>query len=1352
MPEGTADAGFAIVGIGASAGGLDALTRLIKTLPAQPGLALVIIQHLDPHHESQLTKILGTQGALRVVDAVDGMKIHPNSAYVIQPGTNVALTDGSLRVTPRVDDRRPHYPVDHFLRSLAAVDGPRAIGVILSGTGSDGTLGLCEIKAAGGVTFAQDDESAQHSGMPQSAVASGAVDLILPPEEIARRLVDLPAHPYLRETADASGATELPGERAKEFQRVIMALRNSSGVDFSQYRDTTIKRRTARRMLLRGFTSAAQYAKFLEKDPGEAEALYRDVLINVTSFFRDPEMFDELKTHVFPELAKNKPASQAFRFWVAGCSTGQEAYSLAIALLEFLEEAKIKRDIQIFATDLGDPAALERARAGVYPEGIESEVSPERLRRFFVKDERTYRIQKSVRDLCVFARQNITVDPPFSRVDLVTCRNVLIYMSTPLQQRLLPMFHFAINQKGFLVLGGAETIGPYADLFELTSRTSKIYRRKDSTHRPQLAFMSDQWMAGPPARHAGADSGHTRPDFQREADRVMLGLYAPASALVNAAFEVQQFRGRTAPFLETPAGQPTTNILRMARGGVAVELRSALNEAKTANARVTREHLRLAGPAGDIEFTLHVVPVVASHGADDAQFLVVFETDDFLAAAPSAAAELAVPEGDAAWLRQELASSKQYVQSVLDAQEASNQELRAAHEEVLSSNEELQSTNEELETTKEELQSANEELTTVNEQFQRRNHELDALADDLSNFIASADVPLLTIGRDLAIRRSTPAAQRAFNVLPTDVGRSIEHIKFALDVPDIALLVEQVIETMQPVDRELQDREGRWWVLRVRPYLTADRRIDGATLVAFDIDSVKRNRELSESRDLAHAIVQTAREPLVVLDAECRVELANESFYKVFGQVPDDVEGRPIWDTCQGVWADPELRRTMTEASQGRRTIVNFEAQRVVPAKGLRTLVLNGRTIAPDSSAARMLLSVDDVTDARQAERLRIDTETLRLLDRRKDEFLGILAHELRNPLAPMKFALDAMRRPDQTPAQAVHTREALERQMNHMIRIVDDLLDVSRITQGKVELRRELLELTEIVRAAVELSRPAIEAVRHSLTVSLPDEPLTVDGDAVRLTQVLVNLLNNAVKFTPPAGHIWVIGETVSTGGGPADRVRLRVRDTGIGIAPEARERVFDIFMQGDRSLERTRGGLGVGLTLVRNLIALHGGTVEARSEGEGHGAEFVVTLPLAVPVEAAAARPPAAAPRPSRRLRILVADDNQDGREMLKYLLEHEGHEVEIAADGPEAVEAAARFDPEVAILDIGMPGLSGYDVASRLRSRPAGHRPLLLALSGLGQAEDKARSAEAGFEHHFTKPVDLLALLGIIAEKVK
>jgi two-component system CheB/CheR fusion protein len=567
-------------------------------------------------------------------------------------------------------------------------------------------------------------------------------------------------------------------------------------------------------------------------------------------------------------------------------------------------------------------------------------------------------------------------------------------------------------------------------------------------------------------------------------------------------------------------------------------------------------------------------------------------------------------------------------------------------------------------------------------------------------------------------------------------------------VEGIAAIIDGVIASVQPWQRDVRDRDGRWWVMRVLPFRTADNRIDGATIVAVDIDLIRQSHELREGRDAALAIVQAVHEPLVVLDMDCRVGLANDAFYAFFGEGAEQIEGKHVWETGHGIWAGPDIRRAFRDACAGKKPITNLEIERPVQGRP-RTLVLNTKSIVRADRPALALLAIADVTDARQAEALRIDAETLRLVDKRKDEFLGILAHELRNPLAPMRFALEIMRRGDGNIDKVSQARQVLERQVSHMVRIVDDLLDVSRITQGKVELRKERIELEKLVHAAVELCRPGINASRHTLTVSLPDEAVTLDGDTVRLTQVLVNLLNNAIKFTPAGGHIWLIADTRGEQAGNPNQLWIRVRDTGVGISSDLLPKIFDMFMQGNVSLERTQAGLGVGLTLVKNLVALHGGTVDVRSDGEGAGSEFTVILPI----------DPSAQPgRPAsetftdatvvRPLRILVADDNDDGREMLVYLLSADGHDVAEAPDGQVAVDTAATFQPDVVILDIGMPGMNGYTVAQTLRQKQNSTPLVLVALSGLGQQEDKARAAAAGFDRHFTKPVDVNSLRAFLA----
>src|SRR5436190_13089329 len=589
-------AAFAVVGIGASAGGLEAASTLLGQLPGNTGMAFVLIQHLDPKHESNLGRILAKATPIPVQEATQGLAVQPNNVYVIPRNTTMTIADGILQLKPRGEARGPHLPVDAFFKSLAADRQTAAIGVILSGTGSDGTLGVEDIKAAGGITFAQDEESAKYPGMPQSAMSSGCIDVVLPPEEIARELARIGQHPYVTAATRTADAV-LPVTEETSFRNILKLLRRSFGVDFSGYRDTTIRRRIMRRMVLHTKEDLADYARHLEKDGSELEALYQDILINVTSFFREPETFEALKNSVFPQILQNKPADAPIRIWVPGCSTGQEAYSLVMALLEFLEDKPGRPAIQMFATDLSEPL-LQRAREGVYPENIEAEVTPERLRRFFTRHDNQYRVTKAVREMCLFAKQNVAADPPFSRVDLISCRNLLIYLAPALQKRVIPTFHYALNPNGFLLLGASETIGAFSDLFTPIDRAHRIYARMTSAARAYPHFTADAARPGALPGGRERDGGRHAVDWQREADRVVLGRYGPPGVLVNDTLEVLQFRGETGAYLQPAAGEASFDVLKMAREGLLFELRSALADCGTHNEEVTRKDIRVRGESG----------------------------------------------------------------------------------------------------------------------------------------------------------------------------------------------------------------------------------------------------------------------------------------------------------------------------------------------------------------------------------------------------------------------------------------------------------------------------------------------------------------------------------------------------------------------------------------------------------------------------------------------------------------------------------------------------------------------------------------------------------------------------------
>jgi two-component system CheB/CheR fusion protein len=1339
--QGDSHSSFPVVGVGASAGGLDAFQQLLAHLPQNTGMAFIVVQHLDPHHESKLSELLAKATAMPVLEAQHGSRVQPNHVYIIPPNANLAIAKGVLYLTQRPEGRGPHFSIDYFFRSLAEDQQSRAIGVILSGSGSDGTQGLCEIKAVGGITFAQDEQSAKYSGMPHSAVVDGCADFTMTPHDIARRLADIGGHPYL---APDMHVAESDQHMESQYGRIIARVRALTGVDFSLYRDTTIKRRIMRRMAVHTQDSLSSYVERLETDAKEADALYRDLLINVTSFFRDPELFDALKNTVFPAICKKEAGLTPLRVWIPGCSTGQEAYSFAMALVEFFDDKPPQPPIQIFATDLSDPPALDRARTGIYPEGIELEVTPERLRRFFVKEDHVYRVEKSIREMCIFARQNVTSDPPFSHVDVISCRNVLIYLATPLQKRVLPTLHYALNTPGYLVLGTAETVGDNTDLFELVDRDNKIYRKKENGARPYVQFSLDEMNS--PVLSGARRFGTALPpstDFQREADRILLGRYAPPGVLVTENFEILQFRGRTSPYLEHPPGEPTTNLLKVAREGLFLELRSALSQAKAKDRPVLRKGVGLRTDGERRSIDVEVVPV--KKAISDARcFLVLFHEDngrggESPAESGPARAEADEPntaEPEVEQLRRELAASKEYLQSLVEQQDTANEELRSANEEILSSNEELQSTNEQLETAKEELQSANEELITVNEQLRQRNRELSEMTDDLSNILTNSAIPVLLVGADLRMRRFTAAAKKVMNLTPSDIGRPVIDLRTSVDIPDLGSLIEEVIDQVQPRERAVRDAEGRYYVMRIHPYRTADRKIEGAVLVLVDIDDIKRAQNtLAQNAEL----LELTHEAIFVREWNGPIVYWNRGAAELYGYTAQEAVGQLSDELLQ---TGEYLDRPTLEAQLDRQG--HWVGELVQQTRDGRQVIVESRQqIVSRSGGSRFVLETNrDISERKKlAEDLRRSVAELKAADRQKNDFLGTLAHELRNPLAPVLNAVELLHVKGLPEDEAAWCRDVLDRQLKQMARLLDDLLDVGRIASGRMELRTERLELPKVIETAIETSRPFIDAAGHTVTVKMPSEPIFVDADSARLAQVFANLLNNAAKYTRRAGEIVIAGERRN------GQAVVSVKDNGIGIPPEFLPRIFDLFVQEEYSTGSETSGLGVGLTLVRKLVELHGGSVEARSAGRDQGSEFIVRLPVVNNASAPSTTAGSAGAAVPRR-RILIVDDRPEQTRTMRMVLERMGHEAHVANDGASALRVLEEFPCDIAFIDIGLQGMSGYDLARRIRERPKFKGMILIAQTGWGRDEDRQRSREAGFDHHLVKPIDRRLLAEVLA----
>ena len=1237
---------FPIVAIAASAGGLEAVSELLAALPSHTGMAFVVVQHLDPGHESLLTEILSKKTSLSVQQVHDGMLVEADHVYVIPPNTSLTLADEHLHLTTRGSGRGGHRPADILFRSLAEARASSAIGVVLSGGDSDGALGIQAIKDRGGITFAQEPASARFAGMPNNAIETGCVDFVLPPQQIAHELMRLGNHPYLRPSpspaAEAEESSEEAGAQKEEtLRRVFRRLRAAHGVDFTHYKRSTLERRLARRMALQKLETAAEYATLMENDTAETAALYQDFLIRVTGFFRDPESFEGLAQRVFPIVCEGRTAKESVRIWVPGCASGEEVYSIAIALMEYVGERSLPAGIQLFGTDVSE-AAIENARAGIYLDAIEQEVSPERLKRFFVKQNGHYRIGKSIRDLCIFARQDVTRDPPFSRLDLVSCRNLLIYLDSTTQRRVMQIFHYALRPHGFLMLGPSESVGQVSDLFELTDKPYRLYTRKPTPPGVGVPLAPSRQGTGvyeyvQPSRAANPESSDMldAESAQREAERLLLARYTPVGVVVDDALNVLHFHGETGPYLEHVSGPPSLNLQRIARPQLLVDIMPAIQEARETGVEARREGLSVDGLR---DVSIQVVPL--KRPSRQRCYLILFEdaTRRYAdrRAAPLATSALPESEKDRrlAQSERETAAMREYLQTTLEEHEAVKEELKSAHEEVLSANEEFQSTNEELETSKEELQSANEELTTTNEELRNRNRELDVL-----NF-----------------------------------------------------------------------------------------ELEGARTLA------------ERARTYADGIIETILEPLLVLEADLKVARVNQAFTADFRLTREQVEGRLLQEIGSGQWNNAPLREKLDAVLHRGEPLANWEMTYAPPGSGHRLLSLNARQIRGDAEPAQLiLLAVEDITERRA------NTDSLREGSRRKDEFLAMLAHELRNPLAPITHTLALLRGGTADPG-TMKAYDLLERQTRRLVRLVDELLDVARISRGLIELKRESVDLGALVRQVVEAARARIEQYHHIVSLDLPERAVCVNGDPVRLEQVVSNLLENAVKYTPSGGRIAL--QLVAENG---DAV-LSVRDHGIGIAPQMLEHIFELFAQVDSTLARAGGGLGLGLTVVRRVLELHGGRIEARSPGLGHGSEFIVRLPILTPLDQATPAVVEPAPRSGdgavRPRRVLIVDDNVDSAESMALLLRTWGHEVLVALDAVEALTLALSFKPQTALVDIGLPGMDGYELARRLRADPQ-HRQLhLVAMTGYGRAEDQSAARKAGFDMHFVKPAELDELEKLLA----
>ncbi|MCB0163441.1 MAG: PAS domain-containing protein [Anaerolineae bacterium] len=835
---------FPIVGIGASAGGLEAYEQFFMHMPANSGIAFVLVQHLDPNRRSMLAELLQRYTRMPVYQVENQMRIEPNSIYIIPPNRDMKLQNQMLYLLEPTAPRGSRLAIDFFFRSLAAEQKEQAIGIVLSGTGSDGTLGIQTIKGEGGMIMVQSPNSARYDGMPVSAIATDMADFVLPPEQMPTYLLNFinRSPPVVISQNEAIRA-----EVIDAMKHIFVLLQTHTGHDFSMYKDNTIGRRIERRMVINQYDKIADYIDYLKQHPIEIDALFKEMLIGVTNFFRDPEAFEILEHQVIPELLPDALSTEPIRVWVPGCATGEEAYSLAILFQERLEQLGRQSEVQIFATDI-DLEAVERARAGLYPGSIMADLSKERLNRFFKQEGSSYRINKAIREMMIFSVQNIVQDPPFSRINLISCRNLLIYFRPILQKRVFPIFHYALKPNGFLFLGSSESLGDFAPLFSLVNKRWKIYRRDPGRSNDHI--LPDFSVAGLMMTPGSKSRLLQKPARPRQlVEKFLLEEHTPACLVIDEMGIIQYIHGRTGNFLEPPTGEANWNITRMARPGLQIPLATAIRRAQSQQQITSYDHIKVQTNSEEVVVNLTVKPV-SEPGANVGWMLVIIEEDNTRPENPEEAGDTGHRDSHLVRiidLEHELKSTRQYLHTTVEELESSNEALTATNEELQSANEELQSTNEELQTAKEELQSVNEELVTVNTELEAKVDELSAINNDMVNLFAGIDVGAIVTDMSLVIRRFTPAAGQVAKLIETDVGRPLSHIVCNLIEVDLAETAALVLETLQAQEREVQHKNGSWYWMRVRPYRTDRNAVQGVTLTFSQITKLKQAQQQLET-------------------------------------------------------------------------------------------------------------------------------------------------------------------------------------------------------------------------------------------------------------------------------------------------------------------------------------------------------------------------------------------------------------------------------------------------------------------------------------------------------------------------
>ena len=1350
---------FPVVGLGASAGGIEALLSFLGNTPNDSGMAYVVILHLSPKHESNADKILQRATSMPVLEVTAPTRIERNHVYVISPALQLEMSDGHLVVGPA--DRPPERQVaiDLFMRTLANAHGLRAFGIILSGTGSDGTAGLTYIKAQGGVTMAQSLDDAEFPDMPRSAIERSIVDFVLPAADMPQKLMDLWANAAridlpLNDPFYNPSAAETNFRSSDAIEAALLAvlkiLSGRTGHDFRHYKRATVLRRIERRMQVNSVATMPAYIERLEADSEEAPALLADMLIGVTNFFRDREAFEALERDIVPAIVAHADEhdTDSIRVWAAGCSTGEEAYSLSML---FRAEATLQnaaRKTQIFASDI-DERAISIARRGCYPESIVTDVPVAHLRQYFSREGAHFQVKKEIRDSVLFAVHNILRDPPFSKLQLITCRNLLIYLDRRAQREVLQTFHFALQPGGFLFLGTSETADAAEELFATVDKKNRVYRAKAVTGaiRPVLTPRdAPSIVIAPPMPSPRVIASKRAPSVaihHRALER-----YGPPSVLIDDHGEIVHMSERAGRYLRHVGGEPSRSLLTLVKPELRLELRAAIAQAARSNRAIDTRAVALQLDGVAIGVAMVVQPFIDKESSADLMLVLFTETGALARAAAlgdHADADTAAMHA----LENEITTLKGQLQDTIEHSDTSTEELKASNEELQAINEELRSATEELETSKEELQSINEELVTVNYELKVKVEETAKINDDLQNLISSNDIATIFVDREMRVKWFTPKAASLFNLIEADFGRLLSDITHRLQYDRVLADAAETFESLRVIEREIKSLDNRWYLARTLPYRTAEDRIEGAILNFVDITQRRQAEDsLREGQEQMRLVAESATDfAIITMDRAGRITGWNRGAELMFGYAASEVEGQPgdlIFtpeDRAAGVPAD-ELRRARDLGhAEDDRWHLRRDGSRFYCSGVVHPLIDGG--LKGYAKIAR------DLTDKRIQEYEQESTlERTQASNILKDEFIAVMSHELRHPLNLIQLNMDLLAR---LPAimdvpNAARAVTTVQRAVHSQAQIIGDLLDLSRVRTGKLKLDRALTSFDAIVVTIVSACRGQIDAgglqlLTHGLERG--EDSIVLDADVTRIEQIVWNLLSNAIKFTPPGGTISVRLDREGTD------ARLEIGDTGIGIAEESRGKVFDMFGQ----IERHPGphhqdGLGIGLALVAQLVEAHQGRIAVQSAGEGLGSTFIVSLPCALAGKATLPGIEAEDRGSLAGLRILLVDDSEDVLATLMALCDMEGAAVVGAPSGRQALALLADQDFDLIVSDIGMPEMDGYALIAALRASGRNASIPALALTGYSDGQ-KARAS--GFTDVLCKPVpmaDLLTRLKVLA----